>query len=814
MPGGALHRLIFKGEEDSAYVELMNFRHYRDFDNGIIECKNKELMVAWTYTGVDHESASHIELNFLSLRLNDLLKSLGHGWVMWTEALRLETTDYPAEEDCFFPDEISLMIDRERRKAVQEQDAHFETIAFIVLMYIPPSKAKQKMLDAMIEQDEDIAKLSLDDKQLRYFNTVTSQFESALGSIFPVTRLRPYQDEHGVTYCDFLRLLHYCATGIMRPVRVPDPRIEIDNLICGQDFHPSFNPLVGENYVAIISVEGQHAFTTPAMLAEFDSRPLRYRWSTRFIFMDRVEAVESLDKYRRKWSQQVVSVKDQLVQTPNPRINLDAQRMVADLDEAAAEVSSGNVNQGLYNSVFIVYSNDLEHLQDASEAFKTYLNENGFGGRIETMNATSSFLGSIPGNAYVNVHKMQISTANLADLLPVASAWPGEEFAPCDKYPPFSPPLIQAETPNSTPFRFNLHVTDVGHTFMVGATGAGKSTLLCLIEVQMLKYPNAQVFAFDKGNSMFITCKGVGGNHYEIGSDGLESDNSVQMVPLFNIDTEADLLWAQEWVEACIDLQGVSLNPAKRTAIRHALVGLRESPLRTITEFRANLQDEELRAAMEYYVVGGPAGYILDGESETAVFNNFNVFEIGELMDLGEKVVIPTLLYLFRRIEKANDGRPTLLILDECWLMMDHPVFAKKLKTWLLTKRRDNVSVIMATNEIESAMESGLISTIMLSIATLVLLPNAKIADEQYSRFYGRTLGLNQTEIDNLARAIPKRQYYYRSVLGSRLFELNLRPKTLAFVGANSKEDIAKARAMMRDYPTDWKERWIEQRTA
>ena len=809
----AIARLLFTADEDASYVDLMPFRAYRRFDEGIVECKDGELMAAWRYTGIDHESSSARELDYLSFRLNDLMRSFGKGWAMWTEALRLETNDYPDEADSHFPDEVSRMIDRERRTAVLEQDAHYETVAFVVLMYRPPPKMAQKFFDAMLEQPEGAAPTSLEDKQLEYFRRAVAQFEGAFGSIFPLARLKPYRDGRGHTYCDFLRLLHYCATGVMRPVRVPDPRIGIDMLICGQDFYPSFHPKVGDQFVGVVSVEGVQAYTTPAMLAAFDSRPLRYRWSTRYLYMDRVEAIAELAKFRRKWKQKEVGVKDQLMQNPNPRVNLDAVRMVADADEAFAEVQSGDVNQGLYTSVFVIYAEDLDELTEACTYFRNFLNENGFGGRIESMNATSAFLGSIPGNASTNVDKMQISTANLADLMPVATAWPGEEFAPCDKYPPFSPPLIQAETPNSTPFRLNLHVSDVGHTFVAGATGSGKSTLLCLIEAQFLRYRGAQVFAFDKGMSMYALARGVGGRHFELGADtadGAAYEGRAQMMPLADIDSHAGLLWAMTWIERCVELQGTAMSPARRTAIREALLLLRESPSRTITEFRSNLQDEGLREAMEYYTIGGAAGHILDGAVETTELANLNVFELGDLMPLGERVVLPTLLYLFRRIEKALDGRPTLIVLDECWLMLDHPVFREQIREWLKTLRKANAAVVMATQSIVDAMKSGIVETILDSTATKILLPHPSVGDDQHRGFYASTLGLNEREIEMLAHGVPKRQYYYRSEAGRRLFELNLRPKTLAFVGRSSPEDVATLKAMIADRPDDWRERWLE----
>lgn len=46
------------------------------------------------------------------------------------------------------------------------------------------------------------------------------------------------------------------------------------------------------------------------------------------------------------------------------------------------------------------------------------------------------------------------------------------------------------------------------------------------------------------------------------------------------------------------------------------------------------------------------------------------VFEIEELMNLGDKNLIPVLTYLFHRIETSLDGTPTILVLDEAWIML------------------------------------------------------------------------------------------------------------------------------------------------
>src|SRR3712207_5092881 len=94
------------------------------------------------------------------------------------------------------------------------------------------------------------------------------------------------------------------------------------------------------------------------------------------------------------------------------------------------------------------------------------------------------------------------------------AVWPGHPINPCPFYPPESPPLMQVATTGSTPMRVNLHSGDVGHTCIFGPTGSGKSTLPGLIAAQFRRYPQAQVFAVDKGRSMLPLTLAVGGKHY------------------------------------------------------------------------------------------------------------------------------------------------------------------------------------------------------------------------------------------------------------------------------------------------------------
>lgn len=53
--------------------------------------------------------------------------------------------------------------------------------------------------------------------------------------------------------------------------------------------------------------------------------------------------------------------------------------------------------------------------------------------------------------------------------------------------------------------------------------------------------------------------------------------------------------------------------------------------------------------------------------------------------------IVPlTLDYLFHRIEGSiNEAAgPSMIVLDECWLFFDNPIFQKKLKDYFKTMRK------------------------------------------------------------------------------------------------------------------------------
>jgi type IV secretion system protein VirB4 len=181
-------------------------------------------------------------------------------------------------------------------------------------------------------------------------------------------------------------------------------------------------------------------------------------------------------------------------------------------------------------------------------------------------------------------------------------------------------------------------------------------------------------------------------------------------------------------------------------------------------------------------------------------------------MRLGDKVVLPVLLYLFRQIERRLSGDPTLIVLDEAWVFFGHPLFQSKIREWLKTFRKKNAAVILATQNPSDVFNSGIVNVLLESCPTRFLLANPGAKSPDSTDFY-RRMGLNDREIDIIASASPKQHYYIIKPEGRRLVSLGLGPVALSFVGASGDVDRRTFRSLIRTHGRlEGALRWLESR--
>jgi type IV secretion system protein VirB4 len=809
--GRGLKNLREHRSEPRGLADLLNWAFM--VDEGVILQKDGSLLAGWKYRGPDVSAATPHELNGLSRHLNDALLNFGDDWMFHVDAVRRPAVSYAAS---VFPDGATQIIDDERRASYNTRASRqYETDYFLIVTHLPAPDAVSRF-NAFFVQGADRSRVEWTNV-LGIFAMALNTMADRLSGLLKLERLDSDQ---------LMSHLHHALTGRDHPVRTPPHGSYLNVVLADQELVGGFEPRIGQMAIRAVAIQGYPHQSFAGQLELLNALPFAFRWSNRLIPLGTREAAKHIRRQqlqwfkKRKgagaWVQEMVSKSNTSAPKPDDDLWLDqdARAMAVDAGEAASENASGSVRFCFYTQVMVVMDPDPVRASYVASEILKVLNDAGFTGRIETVNALDAYLGTLPGHGYPNLRRPLISTRNIADLLPVTSVWPGLANNPCSFFPPKSPPLLWAATDGATPFRFNLHDSDVGHTLVLGRTGSGKSVLLAMIAAQFRRYPDTQVFVFDVGYSMWTLAKAAGATHYDLAAG---RPDSLRFQPLAQVDRPSERAWAAEWLETLLALQGVSVTSVIRAKLERAieLIAMNDPAHRTLTELTAQLQNATLSSAIRPYTVGGNYGQLLDAASDDLQEGRFQVFEMKHLLALDDKVAVPVLLYLFHRLEQRLDGSPTLIEIDEAWMALMHSLFGARINQWLLTLRKQNAVVVLATQSPSQLAQLSNRHTVVDSCPTRIYLPNPDAATPAQESLY-RDLGLNDREISIIQGATAKRHYYVKSSAGSRLFELGLGPVALSFLAAPSGSSMEETRrhleALIALHGDDWPAVWLEER--
>lgn len=739
---------------------------------GIVLNKDGGFQRTLRFRGPDLQSATEAELVAACARANNVLRRFGSGWALFFEAERREALDYP---DSAFPDAASWLVERERRAGFLAEGQHYESVYHLTLLWLPPADGQDGAARSLVDRPE--AEQGRDWRgALRQFVAETDRALDLFASFMPEIR--------ALDSAETLTFLHGSISTRRHDVIVPETPFYLDGLLADTPLIGGLEPRLGEMHLRTITVLGFPSHSRPGILDPLNAADFGYRWSTRFICLDKAAATRSLTSLRRQWFNKRKSVtamlREVMYNQPTSLTDSDADNKLADADLALQALGGDHVAFGYLTTTISVMDGDRDRVDAKIRAIERIVNGLGFTTIREGVNAVEAWLSSLPGHVYANVRQPLVHTLNLAHLMPLSSVWAG---------PPANahldgPPLLVAQTSGSTPFRLSTHVGDVGHMLVVGPTGAGKSVLLSLLALQFRRYARSQIIIFDKGFSARAAVLAMGGAHSVLGI-GAADGETISFQPLRHIDRPAERSWAAEWLAALVAHERLLVTPDIKEAIWAALNNLASAPPaeRTLTGLSLLLPSNQLRSALGAYTLEGPYGRLLDASDESLRTATVQCFETEALM--GEAgVVAPVLTYLFHRLEERFDGRPTLLILDEAWVFLDHPLFAARIREWLKVLRKRNVAVLFATQSLADIADSTIAPAIIESCPQRILLPNDRAIEPQGRAAYEH-FGLNQRQIELISRAAPKRHYYLQSARGNRLFELGLGAIALTLCGAS-----------------------------
>lgn len=769
-----------------------------DPTNSIVFNTDNSMFCVFTFRGPDMDSATPAEMMQYMAGVNNALKSLGTGYTLYFDAQRHVATSYDKSQmPCTILQEME-----DEREAYYSSAIHYETSFYFVLYHEPPAMLRKKLTGAFVQESKDRAAkdASKAEEDLKLYKKTVTDFQNAARLLTSMLEhwfkdMRLLNVEETLSYLHNIVSDKRISSVKANNLRFIKEYITDATLTCGRDAK------LGEKHMRAITILNFPPISTPGLLNVFNSIDFEYRWVSRYICLSKVDAQKELEAYQKRWAQQVKGMFTQIKEACFPETrsdeNIDEHAIVNAEDSRTAlmELNQDYVSYGFYTMTMFVFDENKERCEELANRVLEKINTMGFVGYIETDNTIEAWRGSLPGFPRCNIRRPIVNSLNFCHMAPATATWSGDRRNDCLK----GPVLLYTDSSGYTPFRLSLHVGDVGHTMITGPSGSGKSVLLNTIEAHFLKYPNSNVFIFDKAASSRALTYAVGGNFYNLAAEGA---NDLSFQPLSHIDDDQERKWAKDWILSYLSQKNMTITPYEDNIIWKALGSLIELPAeaRTISELCHFTQDPTIRQGLNQLTREGAYGSLFDNSHDFSGEGRWQVFEMETLMNTPA-IVPATLDYLFHRIEKklSTATGPSIIVLDECWLFFDNPAFRGKLREYFKDMRKKNTSIIFATQNLaDVASKTDLLSTVMENCPNRIYLPNVNAANEQNSVLY-QVFGCNSRQIELISEMTPKRDYYYSSEKGNRVFRLALQPAELPFITATNKSDQQEMNRMVAD---------------
>ena len=731
----------------------------------------------------DLETADREQLVAFHAQLSEALTLPGTGWSGWFDQWRREDHGYLPASD-FAGNLASQKVEAARRAQFVDSRTVFTNRTYLALHWTP--QQRDAVLAFLHDRPPHAAS-----EVLRTFRDQSDEFFRVLAHICPAVRVLK-----GPALATYL-----AETVTYRRVPTALPKEFLASQLAAADWDTGAELIVDALHVIPIDV---HVFgaITPITLEPLHELPFECRWTVTIHFMDPEDQKRELALLRNFWRPKqygwagwlaVIVTRNRSSSTSRA----DVDQIMSEIDDLEGNLQAERDGLAFASMTVRVWADNPTLAEERAQTVAGILNAAGMRARPATFSAATGALADVPGNAsrdLINRRRPRIRLSTIGRCAPLTGLSSGTR----EDDHLGGPALLVAQSRRRVPLFWALHApgSDVGHTAVIGPTGGGKSALLSFMALQYLRYLGSTVTIFDKRRSaMVATLCSDDAKWIELGSGGI----GVQ--PLRDVDDAAGMSWATSWLQQALELRQVKPSATVDAAINEALLALRALPPdeRTISALCAHLGgDEAARRALEHYTAAGPLGRLVDGIVPDYGAARLLTIEYDPIIGLAEGPLV--FAACFRQIERerlTSGGHPKLVIIDEAWEPLRHPLFRDWLENMALTGRKLNMQLVLATQSIRH-LEQAHTAIIMEQIQNRVFTAAPQALQEENAKVY-RGIGLTDEQINAVAMLRPKGDYLLSTPLFTRCAEIALEGDALRICGASKDADIRRARALIAD---------------
>ncbi|MBN8828058.1 MAG: VirB4 family type IV secretion/conjugal transfer ATPase [Sphingobacteriia bacterium] len=727
-------------------VSVSEFINYRcHWNRNTILTKKDELIKVIKLSGFSFETADDADLDIKKNLRNGLFKGLATGTLaLYFHVIRRKQNVIDQNEQTIDPNikvkkDFVTYVDDEWKKKHKDNQAFVNEIYVSIIRKSDTKgaaivehifeKFKQKTDKKAWERGMRDAYEELEEATSRVLNSLSSYGPKVLGVI---------QRPEGM-HSEIVEFLSKIVNWSDNEAHYFTPTMDIDKYITtvrhffgAKSFE--IRGATGSKYAGMVSIKEYGPRTFSGMLDGFLQMPFEFVLSQSFVFINRQIAIEEMQRQLNR----LLNAGDKAVS------------QAVEITAAQDMAMSGDIGFGDHHLTVMCVENSPKLLENALSMASVELSNAGMTPIREKFNMEACFWAQLPGNNEFISRSSKITTLNLAS------------FASLHNYPVgkkhgnhWGEHVTVLDTTSGTPYYFNFHLRDVGHTVIIGPTGAGKTVLMNFLCAQAQKF-KCRMFFFDKDRGAEIFIRAIGGKYNLINTASKCGFNPFKLP-----DTPTNRNFLLDLLKLLVTVNGEAITAEDIALLTSAVSGNyklepHDRKLSNIAPFLGIATPGSVASRLTMWYGTGSHAQVFDNHEDNVNFDEAKVFgfEMGELLK-DSICLAPVLSYLFHRINISLDGTPSMIVLDEAWALIDNPVFAPKIKDWLKVLRKLNTFVVFATQSVEDASKSAISDTLIQQTATQIFLPNLKATE-----VYRTSFMLSEREFTLIKTTDPGSRYF------------------------------------------------------
>lgn len=303
--------------------------------------------------------------------------------------------------------------------------------------------------------------------------------------------------------------------------------------------------------------------------------------------------------------------------------------------------------------------------------------------------------------------------------------------------------ICALKTVLNTPFFFNFHEDDNGHTVVIGPKSSGKTLLINFLLAQSQKF-KPKIFIFDVSNSSRCFVELSKGRYYDLANDDITSNNYLHLNPLSLLANSQNKEFLVEFFKSLVVFRRDRPSDQELGMISDIVDRIFAANINNFvdaTEVFNNNETAKIYQSLKIWSEGKLKN-IFNNQQDLDLSNKMNYFDF-TVYQSQKPILIAIFLYLLHLIEINLDGSPSIIVLNQAFDFIGNQILSPMIDGILSRFRQKNCLIIFAFQDQDASNDPELAKSIVEYCATELYLPNAIAGDNHKSIF-----GLNNEELE------------------------------------------------------------------